>query len=296
MRLTFGSGAIKSNVGHVEGSAGLASVIKTILILEKGLIPPNANFESINPKIDEKALGIRASGITLHYVFMADYFKIVSKSTPWPSLGLRRASVNSFGASGTNCHVVLDDVYNFCLQCGIKANHCTAPLPSSGSESENILQINGNQSPCQVDTREAVTECPRLLVLSAASEKSLIENIEALRRYVSKLQATGNYQRFLTNLLHTYNTRRSVFPWRSSTVIERGLSLSDSLSKISTPSYATTKSQIVFVFTGQGAQWAGMGHELLEYSIYRNSLTAADEYMRSLGSGWSLLGSASTNA
>ena len=57
--LTFSSGAVKSNIGHVEGASGLASVIKTLLILEKGLIPPNANFERINPKIDEEALKIK---------------------------------------------------------------------------------------------------------------------------------------------------------------------------------------------------------------------------------------------
>jgi len=53
------SGAVKSNIGHLEGASGLASVIKTLLVLEKGVIPPNSNFEHINPKIDEHAFNIK---------------------------------------------------------------------------------------------------------------------------------------------------------------------------------------------------------------------------------------------
>lgn len=54
-------GAVKSNIGHLEGCSGLASVIKTILVLEKGVILPNTNFELINPKIDTEFLNIKVS-------------------------------------------------------------------------------------------------------------------------------------------------------------------------------------------------------------------------------------------
>jgi Beta-ketoacyl synthase, C-terminal domain len=56
-RLRF-SGAVKSNIGHLEGASGIAGVIKTIMVLEKGLIPPNTNFEKLNPKIDAEFLNI----------------------------------------------------------------------------------------------------------------------------------------------------------------------------------------------------------------------------------------------
>ena len=52
-------GAVKSNIGHLEGCSGIASVIKTILVLEKGIIPPNTNFERANPKIDIEFLKIK---------------------------------------------------------------------------------------------------------------------------------------------------------------------------------------------------------------------------------------------
>ena len=59
----YSSGALKSNIGHLEGGSGIAGLIKTVLVLEKGLIPPNANFEHINPKIDAKFSNIKVSSI-----------------------------------------------------------------------------------------------------------------------------------------------------------------------------------------------------------------------------------------
>jgi acyl transferase domain-containing protein len=52
-------GAVKSNIGHLEGASGIAGVIKAILVLEKGIIPPNTNFEKPNPKIDTEFLRIK---------------------------------------------------------------------------------------------------------------------------------------------------------------------------------------------------------------------------------------------
>ena len=53
------SGALKSNLGHLEGGSGIAGLIKTIMVLEKGVIPPNANFERLNPRIDAEFSNIR---------------------------------------------------------------------------------------------------------------------------------------------------------------------------------------------------------------------------------------------
>lgn len=82
-------GSVKSNLGHLEGASGIAGVIKTILTLENGAIPAVAEFETPNPRLrlDEWRL------------------QIPSTLTPWPTDGLRRASVNSFGYGGTNAHV-----------------------------------------------------------------------------------------------------------------------------------------------------------------------------------------------
>ena len=53
------SGAVKSNLGHLEGASGIAGIIKAIMVLETGIIPPNANFEHLNPDIDADYLRLK---------------------------------------------------------------------------------------------------------------------------------------------------------------------------------------------------------------------------------------------
>jgi acyl transferase domain-containing protein len=57
----FGSGSIKANIGHLEGGSGLAAILKSIMILEKGIIPPNALFEKLNPKINARFYNLKVS-------------------------------------------------------------------------------------------------------------------------------------------------------------------------------------------------------------------------------------------
>ncbi|HEV8580123.1 MAG TPA: amino acid adenylation domain-containing protein [Thermoanaerobaculia bacterium] len=87
-------GSVKSNLGHLDTAAGVTGLIKTVLALEKGWIPPSLNFAAPNPKID----------------FAAAPIYVATKLQPWPEEpGPRRAGVNSFGAGGTNAHVVLEE-------------------------------------------------------------------------------------------------------------------------------------------------------------------------------------------
>lgn len=51
-------GAVKSNIGHLEGASGLAGIIKTVMIPERDIIPPNTNFEILDPSIDSEYLKI----------------------------------------------------------------------------------------------------------------------------------------------------------------------------------------------------------------------------------------------
>lgn len=86
-------GATKTNVGHLEAASAVTQVIKTVMVLEKGIIPPNINFEKINPRIPIDRWGL----------------KLPLKPTVFEagSDGVRRASVNSFGYGGTNAQYSL---------------------------------------------------------------------------------------------------------------------------------------------------------------------------------------------
>ncbi|PWY93041.1 hypothetical protein BO94DRAFT_615778 [Aspergillus sclerotioniger CBS 115572] len=96
-------GSVKANIGHLEGSSGIAGVIKSIGILERGLIPAVADLQTVNPMIDEEQLRIQ----------------FPRSAISWPRPGLRRISVNSFGFGGSNAHTVLDDAYHFLQEHGL---------------------------------------------------------------------------------------------------------------------------------------------------------------------------------
>ncbi|KAL6689954.1 polyketide synthase [Trichoderma pleuroticola] len=88
-------GSIKTVIGHLEGTAGLAGLLKASLAIQNGIIPPNMHFNKLNPKISPFYT-------KLH---------IPTKARAWPTLppgAPRRASVNSFGFGGTNAHVILE--------------------------------------------------------------------------------------------------------------------------------------------------------------------------------------------
>jgi acyl transferase domain-containing protein len=85
-------GSVKTNIGHTGGAAGIAGLLKVVLTVENGLIPPSLNYAS--PGIDLESLGLR----------------INTTLTPWPvGDGPRRAGVSSFGMGGTNAHVVVEE-------------------------------------------------------------------------------------------------------------------------------------------------------------------------------------------
>ena len=86
-------GAAKSNIGHLEAAAGIAGLIKTILVLKNKTIPPNLHFNKINPHIPIDELP----------------FVIPTKSVEWNTDKKRYAGVSSFGFGGTNAHIILQE-------------------------------------------------------------------------------------------------------------------------------------------------------------------------------------------
>jgi amino acid adenylation domain-containing protein len=87
-------GSIKTNVGHLESAAGIAGLIKAVLAVERGEIPPSLHFETPNPEID----------------FAGSPFYVNTRLREWPRRDApRRAGVSSFGMGGTNVHMVLEE-------------------------------------------------------------------------------------------------------------------------------------------------------------------------------------------
>lgn len=259
-------GAVKSNIGHLEGASGIAGLIKSVLALEKGIIPPNTLFERPNPMIqmDEWNLAFPL------------------KPTSWPTPGLRRASVSSFGFGGANAHAVLDDAYNYQRIRHLRGRHNTRSLPPTHHVLDaTSIDVHPDQSV------EQVTQ-PRLLVWSASDEDGLRRWESGYREYFATLR-TEDVDKLVQDLAHTLSQKRSLLPLRSYTVVTSAKELASGV-QLSQPVRATKSPKLAFVFTGQGAQWRDMGRELLEYPAYRESLEAAERYFYGLGCQWSLLG------
>jgi acyl transferase domain-containing protein len=130
-----GVGSVKSNIGHLDAAAGIAGLIKTVLMLKDRCLAPSLHFHSANPKID----------------FDDSPFYVVSKLQEWKSEGVRRAGVSSFGIGGTNAHAVLQEApqavtddrrKNFQILC-LSAQTDVA-LDRATAELESFLEHNPN--------------------------------------------------------------------------------------------------------------------------------------------------------
>ncbi|KAH6626290.1 phenolpthiocerol synthesis polyketide synthase ppsA [Chaetomium sp. MPI-SDFR-AT-0129] len=277
-------GAVKSNIGHLEGASAMAGLVKAILALEHGVIPPNINLERVNPKIpvDE-----------WHIAFPTE-------PIPWPKAGdsadsngiaVRRASVSSFGYGGANAHVILDDAASYLAARGLKGKHRTLVTRRVQEVQEDQTSTNGS------DTDETHN---RLLVFSAADEDGIRRLSETytsyLATYLSKPSATSPLT--LSELAHTLCTKRSLLPWKAYVLAPSLTHLHNTLQTTGLPKPVRSSTAaaslsgtpgLAFVFTGQGAQWAAMGRELRAYRVFGDSLLQAEEYLkRELGCEWSV--------
>ncbi|KAJ8122283.1 hypothetical protein ONZ43_g1483 [Nemania bipapillata] len=250
-------GAVKSNVGHSEGASGITSVIKSILTLERGIIPANAWFENRNSKIPDEW-----------------NFKFPTTALPWPQTktGLRRVSINSFGVSGTNAHVVMDDAYHFLKEHGYTAPHRTVDVPQLPSTAS---------IPKPLPTSTETSTSPQLIVLSSQDQDGISRLANAYKQHPISDP--------FYDLAFTLATKRTYFNWRTAFVANSVESMKDALAEKLEVKRVAADPGLALVFTGQGAQWARMGMELVHYPVFRDSLQLADTYLKELGSSWSAI-------
>ncbi|CCF44301.1 PKSN polyketide synthase for alternapyrone biosynthesis protein [Colletotrichum higginsianum] len=258
-------GSVKPNIGHTEGCAGLAGLIKTVLCLEAGVIPPVAGLREINPELLEHDSNL--------------IFPTVA--VPWPAAGLRRASINSFGFGGANAHVVLDD-----------ARH---HLEGSQNNGRHITRTSDESICTQRNTEAALnydqTETQQLLfVLSSFDRKGLGRNAKSLETFLAEHKTAG-----LSALAHILAAKRTAHAFRGFVVATTREELVSKLLSADghlTPLPVLRSSQnrrLVFLLTGQGAQRPGMAKELLTTcSVFRDSIASSQKHLQSLGCEWDL--------
>jgi acyl transferase domain-containing protein len=198
---------------------------------------------------------------------------------PWPCdpKGIRRASVNSFGFGGTNVHVVLDDVESY------MHNSPHTPEQTNGHLLDPTTSTNAHVETDLVP--------PRLLLLSAADENGCHRLARSLDGF-PHIWDDEDDRGVLNDFIYTLNTRRTRLPWRSFAVIQSSSWTKRLEGVISQPRLREdTLLNFAFVFTGQGAQWTGMGRELLSWPGFLESVLKSQACVKQFGCRWSLIGS-----
>ncbi|KMU74437.1 LOW QUALITY PROTEIN: fatty acid synthase S-acetyltransferase [Coccidioides immitis RMSCC 3703] len=261
-------GSVKTNIGHTEATSGLASVIKVVLAMEKGVLPPSINFEKPNPQLalDDWRL------------------KVVTELEKWPVAPgqTMRASVNNFGYGGSNAHIIMED-----------ANGCSQNRSVNGNVND---EVNGNTNGVGAHAAGTAGDRYKLLLVSAKDEHAHENMVARLADFLRQKEQHGpqDTETLLQNLVYTLGQRRTMFPWVAAypVPITQGL---DGVAKILEtpkfrPSRPSQRPRIGMVFTGQGAQWYAMGRELITtYPVFKASLEEADGFLRDLGADWSLM-------
>ncbi|MBL6449171.1 amino acid adenylation domain-containing protein [Fulvivirga sp. 29W222] len=231
-------GAAKANIGHLESAAGIAGLIKSVILLNKKQIPPQINFSQLNPNISLQDLPI----------------EIAKKIEPWHTAEnhKRIAGVSSFGFGGTNAHVIVEEYSR-------EIKKSTADLHERGEH---------------------------LMCLSAATEPALRQLVEKYLTYLS------NDEYDFADIAHSANNGRSHLSCRlivratnTREAVGRLQSYLNSETHIPGVEYADIslkpEPRVAFLFTGQGAQYFGMGKQLFETNAYfREIITTCDHLLK----------------
>lgn len=261
-------GSIKPNIGHTESVSGLASIIKTALILQRQAIPANLNYVTTNPDIPLERWNLH----------------VPTTLTPWPQGIPLRASVNNFGYGGSKVHVILEAAPQMKPQ--VIGGRVELDASRDGIMAENTNGINGERPVSLTWSLSYV------YIASSKDATGLLSMDKSLAGYIRERIPEASNQ-LLADLAYTLGSRRSRFPWVTAV---RARSLEDLAAKLQSTTRAvaraTIQPRIGFVFNGQGAQWYAMGRELLHtYPTFELAIRNCDKILRvDYGASWSLYG------
>ncbi|MFI6072048.1 SDR family NAD(P)-dependent oxidoreductase [Actinoplanes sp. NPDC051343] len=219
-------GSVKSNIGHAQAAAGVSGVIKMVMALRNGRLPRTLHVDEPSPQVDWSAGAVR----------------LLTSPVPWPVTGRpRRAAVSSFGLSGTNAHVVLEEA------------PATEPV-DAGPDTLPIVP----------------------LVLSAAGH-NLPEQAAAL---LEQLEARPEQR--LADVAYARATSRSALRHRAVVLAAdragalaglAALASGNTVPGVVTGVVAPMEAAPAFLFSGQGGQWPGMGHDLYrDHPVFADAL------------------------
>ncbi|MGW5415821.1 SDR family NAD(P)-dependent oxidoreductase [Actinomadura geliboluensis] len=250
-------GSVKSNMGHLEPASGMPGLFKAMLVLRNRMVPPTLHAGTLNPAIDFDGLGLR----------------VATRPVPLDGAAARPvAGVNSFGFGGANVHVAL-----------------TVPPPS-----EKAGEESGEEGG---PPAEALP-----LVVSARTPTALRE---AVRQAAGALASTADQDFY--DLAYTSCRRRGLHPHRAAVVADSPADAAQALTRLldgnegddgdsgdgeafgeAAFGEAVEHGRVALVFSGNGAQWAGMAADLLDDEVFREAVEVLDAELAPR-LGWSVL-------
>ncbi|MEV0442020.1 beta-ketoacyl synthase N-terminal-like domain-containing protein [Streptomyces spectabilis] len=214
-------GSLKSNIGHTQAAAGVGSVIKMVQALRHGVLPPTLHVQEPTTEVDWSAGAV----------------ELLTEARAWPRTAHpRRAGVSSFGVSGTNAHLILEEV------------------------------------PEEPVSEEPVPVGVVPLVLSARSRAALSGQAARLAAYVEAAEGVplAGVAGALVSGRALLDDRAVVVAGSAEDALTglRALARGESVPDVVSGSVAGSgdPGKVVWVFPGQGSQWVGMGRELLDSS------------------------------
>ncbi|MGW7534810.1 type I polyketide synthase [Amycolatopsis sp. NPDC054798] len=247
-------GSFKSNVGHTQAAAGVGGVIKMVEALRRGVLPPTLHADEPSPHVDW------ADGTVA----------LLNESTPWPSTGRpRRAAVSSFGISGTNAHVIVE-----------QGDPVPSPSPSAGpvtwlvsASSPEALRAQAGQL--------AGFAASGLLASGSAASGSAVSDSAASGSAVSGPSASDSaFSGSAADIGLSLATTRTLGEHRAGVVATDREAAARALGDYAAGRASSavvegvaSARRTAFLFTGQGAQRAGMGLNLVAaYPVFAAAL------------------------
>jgi acyl transferase domain-containing protein/NADPH:quinone reductase-like Zn-dependent oxidoreductase/NAD(P)-dependent dehydrogenase (short-subunit alcohol dehydrogenase family)/acyl carrier protein len=243
------TGSVKTNIGHLEAAAGIAGLIKAALVLYHKQVPPHLHFKNPNPNLDFQNMQV----------------KVVTQLQDLPQNEISYAGVNSFGYGGTNAHVLLQ-------QTPKPAKPTVKPSPAYKNDKINTAIL----FPVSARDNQALKDLARkyydFIVHQKPAWNDLIYSA-CFRRshHKNRLVIAAETPQQLLECLQSYT---------------KGVLLKGA---IENQANIDQKPRIVFVYTGMGPQWWGMGRELMEKQpLFSQQIEKIDKIF-SKHSGWSIL-------
>ncbi|MFI0479674.1 acyltransferase domain-containing protein [Actinomadura sp. 9N215] len=252
-------GSVKGNIGHLEAASGVAGLIKTVLCLRAGVIPATAGVsDPLNPALDWPTSGLH----------------VVRETTPWPTRARpRRAGLSNFGAGGTGGHIVLEQAPESGANRRQPVRRRRAGLGGTAVDHSDADQAARSSA--------ALSREPRMFVCSGMSERGMRASAADLAAHLG-----GSITPDLSSVAHTLMARRSALVWRGVAVAAdpdqlleglRALGNGEPRQGVAVGRVITARpTDAVWVFSGQGSHWRGMGAALLAEPAFEHVLSECE--------------------